>query len=124
MNPTAELERSIQDAVATSLRPQSPPLRMDSDGVLRVGSTRVTLDTVVGAYRDGASVDEIALGYDTLQLADVHEVLGFYLRHRQIVEAYLASRQAQHDTVRRENEARRPADGIRERLLARRSKAS
>ncbi len=34
-------------------------LSRDADDVIRVGGTRVTLDTVVGAYRDGASAEEI-----------------------------------------------------------------
>ena len=36
------------------------PLRMDSDGVVRVGKTRVTLDTVVAAFVEGATAEEIA----------------------------------------------------------------
>ena len=95
-----------------------------SDGVVRVKGTRVTLDTVVGAYQDGADPEEIVLSYDSLKLADVHEVIAYYLHNRQAVEGYLSRRQRDAETVRRENEQRWPARDIRDRLLARRSQAS
>ncbi len=96
------------------------PLHMDSDGVLRVGGTRVTLDTVVGAFTDGATPEEIAQQYPSLDLADIYAVLGYYLRHRTEVDVYLQRRQQHAQQVRQENEARFPAADIRERLLARR----
>jgi len=36
------------------------PLRLDKDGVARVGATRVTLDTVVAAFHNDATPEEIA----------------------------------------------------------------
>ena len=96
------------------------PLHMDRDGVLRVGGTRVTLDTVVGAFSDGATPEEIVHQYPSLDLADIYAVLGYYLRHRTDVDVYLQRRQQQAQQVRQENEARFPTTGIRERLLARR----
>jgi len=110
--------------LADSLAANPPPLRIDEDGVARVGGTRVTLDTLIGAYLDGAAPEQIVLSYDSLDLADVHEVIAYYLRHRPVVEAYLKQRQQQAEAVRRQNEERWPSRGIRERLLARRSQAS
>ncbi len=95
-------------------------LSRDADDVIRVGGTRVTLDTVVGAYRDGASAEAIAQQYPSLDLADIHAVIGHYLRHRSQVEAYLAEREARAETVRRDNESRFDPIGVRDRLLARR----
>lgn len=96
------------------------PLKADPDGVVRVAGTRVTLDTVVAAFSDGATPEEIAQQYPVLELADVYSVLGFYLTRKDEVDAYLAKRRVQCESVRRENEARFNAKGIRERLLARR----
>ncbi len=31
------------------------PIQVDTAGVIRIGGTRVTLDTVVGAFKDGAT---------------------------------------------------------------------
>jgi hypothetical protein len=42
-----------------TLVPKAPPLHLDADGVMRVGGTRVTLDTVVGAYEEGATIEDI-----------------------------------------------------------------
>lgn len=97
------------------------PLRTNADGVILVGNTRVTLDTVVTAYKLGATADGIVLDYDSLSLADIYAVISYYLLHRHEVEAYLAEGEKQAEQVRRENEARRPAGDLRERLLARKA---
>jgi uncharacterized protein (DUF433 family) len=99
------------------------PLQMNSDGVLHVGGTRVTLDTIIGAFTDGATPEEIIQQYPSLDLADIYAVLGYYLRHRAEVEGYLHRRQQQAQQVRQQNEERFPSIGIRERLLARRRSA-
>ena len=96
------------------------PLRVDSGGTVRIGQTRVTLDTVVATFESGASAEEIALRYPVLDLADVYATIGYYLRHQQEVEAYLQQRQLLEEEVRRKVEARDNPAGIRARLLARR----
>jgi len=97
------------------------PLEMDASGVVRVGGTRVTLDTVVAAFQEGATAEEIVYQYPSLNLADVYAAITYYLQHSSEVDAYLERRQAQADEVRRQNEARFDPHGIRERLLARRA---
>jgi uncharacterized protein (DUF433 family) len=99
------------------------PLYTDSDGVVRVGNTRVTLETVIGAFLDGASAEEIACQYPSLDLADVYAVIAYYLRRRSDVDAYLQWRRELADTVRKQNEKRFDPTGVRERLLARRHTA-
>lgn len=96
------------------------PLQTSLDAVIRVGETRVTLDTVVGAFADGATAEEIVQQYPTLKLADVYHVLGHYLDHRAEVDAYLQRRQAEAGDARIENETRFDPQGVRARLLARR----
>jgi len=97
------------------------PLRSDADGVLRVGQTRVTLDTVVAAFQEGATAEQIVEQYPSLDLADVYSVIGYYLQRRTDVDAYLRDRARQAEEVRREDESRSDPTGIRERLLARRA---
>src|SRR5690348_11201381 len=99
---------------------EPPPLRITQDGVVRVSGTRVTLDTVIGAYHRGETPEQIAQHFSVLSLADVYAVITYYLRHRSEVEAYLEVRRQRAAEIRRENEARFPPDGVRERLLARR----
>lgn len=94
------------------------PLGTDADGVVRVGKTRVTLDTVVAAFQDGATAEEIVHQYPSLRLADVYVVIGYYLEHQAEVHAYLGERERRAEEVRRENEARFDPQGVRDRLLA------
>ena len=63
-----------------------PPLRVDEGGAVRVGKSRVNLDLVVEQYENGATPEEIARAYDTLDLADVYGVIAYYLRHRQDID--------------------------------------
>lgn len=102
---------------------ESIPLNIDQSGVIRVARTRVTLDTVVYAFLDGATAEDIAQRYPSLDLGDIYAVLGYYLRHRSEVESYLRKRRTEAGRVRRRNERRLAAQGLRARLMARRNKA-
>lgn len=97
------------------------PLMWDAGGVIRVQGTRVTLDTVVTAFNEGATGEEIVHRYPSVSLEDAYAVITYYLRHRADVDTYLAGRKRQAERIRAENEARFPPNGIRERLLARRA---
>jgi uncharacterized protein (DUF433 family) len=104
----------------TDMATDRVPLHKDADGVIRVGGTRVTLDTVIGAFNAGATAEEIVQQYPSITLADVYSVIAYYLRHQADVQTYLADRQQKAAKVRAENERRFNSSGIRERLLARR----
>ena len=97
------------------------PLTVDAHGVLRVGNTRVMLETVLAAFADGATAEDIVQQYPSLHLADVYSVIGYYLRHTAEVDVYCQQRHRQRETVRQQNEARFDPHGVRERLLARRA---
>lgn len=106
--------------MSLSLQTKPVPLTTNEYGVMRVGSTRVSLDTVIFAYKQGATPEEIVADYSTLDLSDVYAVITYYLQNEAEVEDYLQRRQAQRDEVRREMETRFPQAGLRARLLARR----
>jgi uncharacterized protein (DUF433 family) len=95
------------------------PLQIDAEGVMRVGRTRVTLDTLVAAFNEGATAEEMAQQYPSVALADIYSVIGYYLRRRSEVEAYLRERQTLATEAQRQNEARLSPVGLRARLLAR-----
>lgn len=95
------------------------PLHTDAEGVVRVAGTRVTLDTVLAAYRQGATPEQISQDYPVLDTADVYAVITYYLRHRADVEEYLEQRRRQAQAVRQEIERRSPSTGLRERLESR-----
>lgn len=107
--------------MALEVLAEPAPLAADRDGVIRVGGTRVTLATIVTAFHQGATAETIVQQYPSLTLADVYAVIGYYLRHQADVDAYLADQQQEADMVRQQNEARFDPNGIRSRLLARRS---
>ena len=96
------------------------PLQPDPDGVMRIGGTRITLDTVVAAFREGLTPESIVEQYPSLRLPDIYSVIGYYLNHADEVNAYLVERRQLADDVRRENEGRFDPSGTRDRLLARR----
>jgi len=100
------------------------PVAAGQDGAWRVGGTRVTLDTVIAAFNQGATAEEILQQYPTLVLADVYAVIGYYLRHKPEVDAHLANREAEATALRKKLERELDVRNLRERLLARRSRTS
>lgn len=104
-----------------TLAAKPPPLRIDGQGAVRVGNTRVTLDTVVGAFQAGCTAEEIVRKYPSLDLTDVYAVITYYLWYREEVDAYLEERRERAEEIRRQNERHTPPPGLRERLLARRA---
>ena len=99
---------------------ESVPLQVDAKDVIRVGKTRVTLDTVVAAFANGATAEEIVQQYPSLSLADVYQVIAYYLRRPSEIDAYLKQRKAKGAAVRKRNEDQFDPHGIRDRLLTRR----
>ena len=95
------------------------PIETDKDGVIRVGNTRVTLETLVSAFNGGSTAEEIAYQFPVLNLADVYALITYYLRNRDIVEQYLNNRIILAEQVKRRNQKNKNMDDIRKRLLAR-----
>jgi uncharacterized protein (DUF433 family) len=105
--------------MSLTIREGAIPLRVDETGTVRIGQTRVILELVIHAFRDGATPEQIVQDYDTLNLADVYTVIGYYLHHRNDVDAYLARRARAADELRVKIEAsQRHLPDIRARLLA------
>lgn len=97
------------------------PIAADADGVYRVGGTRVTLDTLVAAFHDGATPEEIVDQYPIIGLDQAYAVIGYYLRHQAEVDAYLSTRAETSARVRAEVEHAHPQHGARARLISRRT---
>lgn len=109
-------------ALIDELQAEMPPLKVWDGGAVRVGQTRVSLDTVLGAFNSGCAPEEIVSKYPTLDLGDVYWVIGFCLRHAEAINEYLSRRRVEAEEIHHKIEARWPRDGVRERLLARRAK--
>lgn len=101
------------------LEREMPPLREDETGAIRVGNSRVLLETVIRAFQDGASPESIVHRYSTLSLADAYNTIGYYLRHQDAVEAYLSQREQLADSVQqRLSSIQSNLSFIRSRLLS------
>jgi uncharacterized protein (DUF433 family) len=97
------------------------PLAVNPDGVVLIGNTRVTLDTVIELFEAGATAEEINEQFPTVDLADVYAAISYYLKHQVEVAQYLKNRAELTEKVRAENKQRFPSAGLRARLLARRA---
>jgi len=96
------------------------PLTIDAHGVYRIGGTRVTLDLVVEAFNRGATAEEIVQEFQSLQLSDVYQVIGYYLKHSAQLAEYLSRRQHEESELLEAHQDEWSPRGLRERLLARR----
>lgn len=106
-----------------ALTPVPVPLRLDADGVIRVGGTRVTLDTIVQAYQEGATAEEVAQQYP-VPLSDVYATFSFYLARKAEVDQYLSQRDAMSVRAREHSRSRSDCSDFRNRLLARHNRAA
>lgn len=101
------------------LEQETPPLHADITGAVRVGHTKVLLETVIRAFQDGASPETIVQRYSTLSLSDVYNTIGYYLRHQDAVETYLKQREQLAEAVKQRLDSIQPdLSSIRSRLLA------
>jgi uncharacterized protein (DUF433 family) len=94
------------------------PLQTDNDGVIRIGQSRVTLQTVIADFHRGASPEKIVHHYPVLTLSQVYVVIGYYLENKQEVDGYVARQRQLATEARNRVEAEHPNDPLRLRLLA------
>ena len=104
---------------SSAVEPEPVPLAMDEHGALRVGGTRVTLETLVAAFDRGDSPEEIHEQYPSVALGDVYAVLTYCVRYRSSVQEYMTERERVGAEVRSRVEGEFPPDGLRARLMAR-----
>ena len=101
------------------IRAISPPLQFDANGVCRVGKTRVTLLSLIDAFEQGASPEEIYQEYPSVSLGDIYAVIAFYLGSREEVDAYLKTVREHEEQVIDQIKSRFPLAEIRRRLVGR-----
>ena len=99
------------------------PLREDPPGVFRVGSSRVLLELVLGAFNRGESPEGIVRSYRTLVLADVYAVISRYLADPEPFDRYLQDRERESDAVRRQLDDAGVVSRIGKQELLRRARA-
>ena len=90
-------------------------------GVLKVGDTRVSLDTVVSEFNKGSDAAEIQRTFDSMSLAQVHSAIAYYLHNKPEVDRYLSKRKVDRAKMKREIQSAFPTKVTRETLLARKN---
>jgi len=84
------------------------------EGVYYIQSTRISLDSIVYAFREGCSPESIREDFEGLTLAQVYGAIAFYLDRQGEVDAYLAQRREQW--VELERQGTPPSPDLQARL--------
>ncbi|MFZ0960311.1 MAG: DUF433 domain-containing protein [Terriglobia bacterium] len=84
------------------------------DGGYHVIGSRVSLESVIGLFLNGASPETIVDEFPTLSLEQVYGAVTFYLADRSKIDAYLAESEKLWDEARRNQSLVPP--GLRQRL--------
>jgi uncharacterized protein (DUF433 family) len=69
--------------------PPSPYIE-ERNGGLYVEGTRVSLDSVVIRFQEGASPERIVQSFPTLKLSQVYGAIAWFLENQQMVDEYIA----------------------------------
>ncbi len=80
------------------------------EGCYRIKDSRVSLDSVVYAFRQGLSPETIAVEcFPTLTLEQVYGAIAFYLENREQIDPYLEEGEVLFDELRQESRKADPA---------------
>jgi uncharacterized protein (DUF433 family) len=74
----------------------------EREGVYYIPGTRISLDSVVYAFREGCSPETIREDFAGLTLAHVYGAVPFYLDHQTEIDAYLLRRREQWAELERQ----------------------
>jgi uncharacterized protein (DUF433 family) len=64
-------------------------VRVDEHGAMRIGNSRVMLDSIVAGFEQGHSPETLQQQYPALSLEEVYGAITYYLAHTDEVHAYL-----------------------------------
>jgi uncharacterized protein (DUF433 family) len=74
-----------------------------------IEETRISLDSIVYAFRNGLAPESIVQSFPLLTLEQVYGAIAFYLAHQTEVDAFLATEEAAFDAMPQPLEAIDPA---------------
>ncbi len=75
-----------------------PYIEFKNQGYWIIG-TRISLDSIVYAFRKGLHPESIAQSYPLLDLEQVYGAITFYLANRTEIDAYLLSEEQEFDAM-------------------------
>jgi uncharacterized protein (DUF433 family) len=87
----------------------------ERDGNYYVAGTRISLDSIVHAFRRGESPETICQNFDVLRLEEVYGAIAHYLANQTDIDAYLVRQNEKWAEGRRNAEPLPP--NLRERLM-------
>ncbi len=99
---------------------QTAPLVLGEDGTIRIRGSRVTLDSVINEFRQGATAEQIQDDFPSLTLREVYGAIAYYLEHTEDIERYLHEQEQAGEATRRLIEARQDSASLRRRIRERR----
>ena len=96
-------------------------LTKTSDGTIRIGKSRIALESVIHHFSLGATAEEIAQKFPSLKLLEIYAVIAYFLDNREEVAEYVLAQETESDKLQSEIESKFKTrnDELRERILAR-----
>src|SRR5215475_135186 len=78
------------------------------EGGYWVTGTRVSLDSLVYAFREGQTAESLAQSFPVLTLEQVYGAIAYYLANRDMIDAYLREQEAAFTKLQQELRQRDP----------------
>ena len=104
---------------------QTIPLTPWKDGTIRVKGSRMLVDMIIYAYKNGECPEDIFDSFpsDVYSVADIYSIIAYYLSNKEKFEKYLAKREAHREKVKKEIESmpgyKEHSDELRAKILER-----
>ena len=89
---------------------------VDEHGAMRIGHSRVMLDSIIAGFEQGHSPETLQQQYPTLSLEEVYGAITYYLAHTDEVYAYLKRQDERWEAWRAQSATR--SSPVVERLRA------
>lgn len=81
---------------------------VQQEGAYRIAGTRVSLDSIVYAFRRGASPESIQRSFPSVTLEQIYGAITFYLSHQEEIDRYLLNGEAEHEKLLAASRAAHP----------------
>ena len=78
------------------------------DGGYYIAGKRISLDSVVHAFRRGAAPESILRSFPLLTLEEIYGAITYYLAHQQEVDAYLEQEESEFEKMRQASRKAHP----------------
>jgi uncharacterized protein (DUF433 family) len=106
---TTSLVRSYNRAVKRKTTSEATASYVaKQNGGYRIKGTRVSLDSVVYAFRDGQSPESIQISFPVLTLEQIYGAIAFYLGQRKAIDKYLKEGEAKYEALRKASRGKNP----------------